>query len=131
VAQRLVRNLCSKCKQAYSLSIAQLSALGQKFNMHSDLGEFFTRVKNQQEYVFYKAVGCGFCGGTGYKGRTTIAEVMEVSDEIKKLIFAKASAKEIEDMARKQGMVLMLEDGLLKCMTGITSIEEVLRVMRS
>jgi type IV pilus assembly protein PilB len=76
---------------------------------------------------FYKAVGCRRCGGSGYRGRTGIYELMVISDEIRKMILLRSSAAEISRVAESQGMVRLRDDGLLKAARGITTIEEALK----
>ena len=76
----------------------------------------------------YKPKGCSSCHNTGYKGRTALFEVLEVSDGIKELILSKAQSKDIKNTAIKQGMLTLRQSGLFKIKKGITSVEEVLRV---
>ena len=78
---------------------------------------------------FHRAVGCRRCGGSGYRGRTGIYEVMVVCDEIRKMILQRSSAKEISRVAESQGMVRLKEDGLLKAAGGTTTIEEALKTL--
>ena len=113
VAQRLVRTLCNYCKQRTMVSVAALEAAG--FHVAFDV----------EAYV---PVGCGRCGGTGYKGRVGIYEVMEMSDEISTLTIERASADEIRKVAMQQGMRPLRLDGFEKVKTGITSISELARV---
>jgi type IV pilus assembly protein PilB len=113
VAQRLVRQLCTYCKQRTMLSVSSLEKAG--FNVAFDLEA-------------YEPVGCGRCGGTGYKGRTGLYEVMSISDEIRDLTVERASAEEIRQVAVAQGMRPLRVDGFEKVRNGITSIAEVARV---
>lgn len=131
MAQRLVRTICEKCKKAYTLNADQLTALGAKFNLNLDLKAELQKFTDKDTVTIYKGEGCSSCAGSGFKGRTTIAEIMEVSEEIKRLIFAKSSPPEIEKQTIKEGMTTMFQDGIKKVLAGITTIEEVLRVMRS
>jgi type IV pilus assembly protein PilB len=113
VAQRLVRQLCTYCKSRTMLSVSSLEKAG--FNVAFDLEA-------------YEPVGCGRCGGSGYKGRTGLYEVMSVSDEIRDLIVERASSEEIRKVAVAQGMRPLRADGFEKVKNGITSIAEVARV---
>jgi type IV pilus assembly protein PilB len=138
MAQRLVRTICPKCKSSYEISGEELQTLGEKFSYKQDFSSIFNSFRSGDEglardgkVTFYKGQGCGNCGGSGYKGRASIAEVMEVSNELRKLILRNASPKEIEDQAVKEGMTTLFLDGMRKVSDGITTIEEVLRVMRS
>ncbi len=114
VAQRLVRRLCKKCRAKHNLTTETLVDIGYT-------------AKEAPKVKAYKPVGCNVCHNTGYKGRVGLFEVMEVSDEIKDLILAKAHSKEIKKKSVEQGMITLRRSGLLKIKEGITSIEEVLR----
>ena len=113
VAQRLARKLCTYCKRATKLSSESLRSQG--FNEFEDLDAF-------------EAVGCARCNYSGYRGRIGLYEVMLNSDEIRELTIRRSSADEIRKVAIDQGMTPLRDDGLEKVRTGITSIEEVLRV---
>jgi type IV pilus assembly protein PilB len=113
VAQRLVRQLCTYCKRRTMLSVSSLEKAG--FNVAFDLEA-------------YEPVGCGRCGGSGYKGRTGLYEVMSVSDEIRDLTVERSSAEDIRKVAVAQGMRTLRVDGFEKVKNGITSIAEVARV---
>jgi type IV pilus assembly protein PilB len=113
VAQRLVRQLCTYCKRATTLSVSSLERAG--FNVAFDLDA-------------YEPVGCGRCGNSGYKGRTGLYEVMPITDEIRDLTVERAAAEEIRKIAVAQGMRPLRADGFEKVKNGITSIAEVARV---
>jgi type IV pilus assembly protein PilB len=113
VAQRLVRLLCSSCKQRAMLDAESLRASG--FAADFDVEA-------------YEPKGCARCGGTGYKGRLGIYEVMGLSDEIRELTIRRSSADEIGNVAIEQGMRPLRADGLEKVKQGLTSISEVSRV---
>ncbi len=113
VAQRLVRKLCPYCKQIYKPEGTILRRLA--------LSEHDTG-------VFYRANGCQECGETGYKGRLAIFEIMEMSHEVARLTMQRADTATIQEAARKQGMTLLVEDGIRKIREGLTTIEEVLTV---
>ena len=84
-------------------------------------------VPPETEYV-YEAQGCPKCNNIGYKGRTTISEVLEMTKEMEELITKKPTISEVQDLAVKQGMLTMPQDGFLKVIEGITTMEEVERV---
>ena len=113
VAQRLCRSLCSNCKQRTILTGDVLRQNG--FHAHVDIEA-------------YKPVGCNRCGGSGYKGRGGLYEVMTVNEEIRTLTIERASADKIAEGAVREGMRRLREDGLEKVKMGRTSIEEVARV---
>ena len=90
---------------------------------------FLSKAKaNLDSILFYKGKGCKQCGNTGYKGRLGIYEIMEVTPKIAELITAKASTESLEAAALEQGMMTLTQDGFMKALSGITSVEEVLRV---
>jgi type IV pilus assembly protein PilB len=116
-AQRLARKICLECKQPYVPPASALEGLGL-----STRGQL-------EDVTFYKGVGCPKCGGSGYRGRTGIHEMMKVDDELRGLILHKASARDISQAARSHGMRTLLEDALVKAREGIITLEEVLRVV--
>ncbi len=124
VAQRLIRKICKHCKISHELSYSFLSTQLPKKVMQI----YFPNNKNN--IVFYKGKGCQICQGTGYVGRAAICEVLEVTKEIREAILQQVSADQIKELAEKQGMRTMIEDGLEKVQKGITSIEELLRVAK-
>ena len=116
VAQRLIRGLCTACRQPVKLDEAVLRE-------HN-----FPVERLAAEGPIYEAVGCDECRGNGYKGRTGIFEILPVSDEIRPLIIAHASASSIKQQALEQGMKTLREDGWDKVLAGTTTIDEILRV---
>jgi len=123
VAQRLVRKICEMCKGPVSYKIDQLP---QNLPLEK-IKQFFGDGNNFQ---VYKGSGCEVCHFTGYAGRIGVFEVLEVSNEIKKLITAKKDSDVVLDQAVKEGMTTMLDDGLAKVQKGQTTIDEVLRVTK-
>jgi len=116
VGQRLVRRLCHQCRRQYTPDADTLRAL----NLTEDTAAHF---------VFYKAVGCEDCNHTGYRGRMGIYEVMRVTDKVRRLIAARAGEDIIRDAAIAAGMVTLGEDALSKVKAGLTSAEELFRVV--
>lgn len=114
VAQRLVRRLCSKCREEQKLAPEALIDIG------------FSPEEAKKVSVF-KAKGCAACNDTGFKGRTGLFEVMEINDAIRDIILKKGQPREIKAVAMEQGMTTLRRSGLIKIKEGITSIEEVLR----
>jgi type IV pilus assembly protein PilB len=115
VAQRLVRTLCPRCREAYSVPEGAEERLL--------LGE-----PEQTPLTLYRAVGCPECGGTGYRGRMAIQEVMPMSSALRRLVLARASSEEIAAQAVAEGMVTLWQDGLAKARQGLTTVDEVMRV---
>ena len=116
VAQRLVRRLCHQCRRQYTPDAETLRAL----SMTEDTAAHF---------VFYKAVGCEECNHTGYRGRMGIYEVMRVNDKVRRLIAQRGGEDMIRDAAIASGMVTLGEDALAKVKAGLTSAEELFRVV--
>ena len=114
MAQRLVRAICEKCKEAYTPTERELKMLG---SMSKTVPE-----------RMYHGVGCDKCGRSGYKGRKGIFEIFKVDDTIQRLIFDHAPATLLRQRAREMGMRTLREDGMLKVASGMTSLQEVLRV---
>ncbi len=124
VAQRLVRTICKNCKESYELEPKLLLGLGMSTAMIEQ------NIRNGK-ITLYKGKGCDKCAGTGYRGRIGIHEILEVSDPIRELIVEKASASKIKEVARKHGMITLRESALRKLITGLTTVEEVMRVTAS
>ena len=140
VAQRLVRKLCMKCLESHSISLSTLNMIYQEKNIGETVKKViqnFAKDSNGEamevgeNFTFYKAEGCKSCGFTGYKGRTGIYEVLELNPALKKAIIEGRSAIEIEEIAIETGMTTMLEDGMNKALSGITSLEEIVRVIKT
>lgn len=119
IGQRLIRKLCPSCKVKRDLTDEEVEALKDSVPSKAIA----------DNRTFYKAVGCKECNKTGYRSRIGIHEVLEMSEAIREAISRKASASEIRDIAIKEGMTTILEDGIIKAREGITSLEEVLRVI--
>lgn len=139
MAQRLVRKLCSNCRKEYFLEDVDIKNLEQNYNMDRLFeiirGSGTVKIEEGSEdkdgwkkIKFYRPGGCEQCNKEGYKGRLGIFEVLEVDDEMKKMISQKASEGEMEKNCQSKGMTSMVEDGFIKAASGLTSIEEILRV---
>ncbi|HWA54927.1 MAG TPA: ATPase, T2SS/T4P/T4SS family [Solirubrobacterales bacterium] len=113
VAQRLARKLCPHCKRRTIIPVAALHEAG---------------VKVGTEVEAYEPVGCGRCNNSGYRGRVGIYSVMTLSERLKQMTIAHAPETEIAAVAREEGMLTLREDGVVKIRSGVTSLEEVLRV---
>jgi len=115
VAQRLVRKICSHCKEEYSIKKEVLESLKLK-------------IDGKKNVRFFHGKGCTTCFNTGYAGRTGIAEVLLLTSSVRDLILSRAQEHLIKQKARQEGMLTLREDGLLQVFDGITTLEEVLRV---
>lgn len=132
IAQRLVRKICEGCKAPFTIPLQQIENMNKKFNIRQDIKSIFEKVMpNQSSFTLYKGQGCSVCNNTGYKGRTAISEVMEISPELQKVILDNKTPETLEELAKKEGMTTLFEDGMMKVLAGITTLEEVLRVMRT
>jgi len=118
MGQRLIRVLCNKCKEPYDPSDVELRQIG------------LTR-DQAQGYTIYRPVGCPECRFSGYHGRKGIFELMEMSPDLREMAFNKRPTMEIRAKARSEGMLTLQEDGVRKVLSGMTSIEDVLRVTHS
>ena len=115
MAQRLVRAICTNCKEPYQIPETMLRVVG-------------LTPAEVEGVTFYHGNGCSHCEGSGYHGRIAIFELMEMNAELRELVFRMAPTGELREKARAYGMLTLMEDGLRKVIQGITTIEEVLRV---
>ncbi len=136
VAQRLVRMLCQDCSVEEKLDAAFIESLGKVFHLDHIMEIFEKRgvlpkgVKKFEDIPFKKAVGCEKCSKTGYRSRIGIHEILEVTPQIGEMIVAKAASGDIQNVAEKDGMLLMWQDGFLKSLSGVTTLNEILRVSK-
>lgn len=123
VGQRIVRKLCTFCRSAYTPTPELVD------NIVSVLGPLLPPQfqQNGNQLPAYKPVGCNECSNTGYLGRIGIFEVLKVTPTLNKMIVQHTNASDIETQAKKEGLIIMQQDGYLKALEGITTIEEVLR----
>lgn len=139
IAQRLVRKICTRCIQSESYTLQELKEINPTLHIEEILnrlmelytqGEKNKKTSEKTALVLYKGRGCNVCNNTGYKGRLGIYEVLEITNSIKNLIMRNATSREIEDMAKQEGMTTMVEDGMFKALSGQTSLEEIIRVTK-
>jgi len=126
IAQRLVRKICTACIQSYKNSPTtiniiktQLKSIGKEKSAKSLIPE-----------ILFRGKGCKICGNSGFTGQIGIFEILQVSEQMKKLISQTVSADQLKKLASAEGMTTLFEDGLMKVEKGLTTIEEVLRVVR-
>jgi type IV pilus assembly protein PilB len=115
MAQRLVRMICPECRRPATVSRAALEESGLDANL-ADSQEFF------------EGAGCMDCGGTGYRGRTALCELLDLTDEIRELILAKAPASEIKKVMRSDGMRFLRDSAVEKLLSGLTTLPEINKV---
>ncbi|MBU1117444.1 Flp pilus assembly complex ATPase component TadA, partial [Patescibacteria group bacterium] len=127
VAQRVLRKICPNCRQDTDIPLEMdkelRETLGPIYNMIEDKWK-----KEGKSLKIPKVVGCDKCNNTGYLGRIAIYEVMPITEKISKLVVEKASASDIQREAVSEGMLTMKQDGYVKVLEGVTSMDEVLRV---
>jgi type IV pilus assembly protein PilB len=124
IAQRLVRKLCQACKKPAALSPTIMEKITYALKQLPPSAN----VKLPKELQFYHSTGCEQCRHLGYQGRIGIYEVLEVTDDVQKLVMREAPMSEFKKQSIQQGMVTMMQDGLLKALAGVTDVEEVFRV---
>jgi general secretion pathway protein E len=117
IAQRLVRQLCERCKSSRALTAADLAEDPRLVTLGFRAGE-----------VIQEPCGCERCGGMGYRGRLGVFELLELTNDVRELISEKTDGLKIDEMAIRAGMTTMLDDGIAKCRAGLTSPSEILRV---
>jgi len=124
IAQRLIKRLCTSCKQKVEVG-AEI-----KNKIEKIIEKMPARVDRSvlKELNIYKAVGCEKCGGTGYKGRVGIYELLKISKDIESILVEGGGELKIEDFAKKEGMVTLQQDGILKTILGLTTFEEVEKI---
>jgi len=114
MAQRLLRTVCDRCKEAYDPPAAVLKEAGL--------------LERKDEITLCKGAGCPTCNQTGYRGRTGIFELMTVSEDIREAILSRPSKRQLFELAREAGLRTLREDGIEKAVRGLTTLEEVMRV---
>jgi general secretion pathway protein E len=117
IAQRLVRQLCDRCKTSRRLTEVDFAGDPRYEALHLRVGE-----------IIHEPGGCERCGGTGYRGRCGVFEILEMTDEVRKLVESQSDWASIDKVAIRDGMTTMIDDGLAKCRDGMTSVTELLRV---
>ncbi len=126
LAQRLVRRVCEKCKATTIIPKQTLASLENAFTeLRSIAGSEVPKTLQ-----FYAGKGCTHCGNSGYKGRIAIVEVLDITDEMRKVIIDGNHPDHVEEELRRQKFMTLMQDGLLKALKGATTIEEVLRITK-
>ncbi len=132
IAQRLTRTVCTSCRVTYQLEPEELKDIRDKFISSEHDQKIFSKYFSEKRSAsprLFKGKGCEECSHSGFKGRTVVAEVMEMNNEIRDLIIAEASQDDIEQAAIKNHMTTILEDGLNKVFEGRTTLDELFRVI--
>lgn len=136
MGQRLVRVICSDCKTDAKIDKEVAESLAKQFNLEKMLGILEKEkiipkaVKKFEDLPFFKGQGCDKCSTTGYRGRIGIHEILEVTPAIADMIIKHSSSQELQDAGEAAGMILMWQDGFIKAVQGVTTIDEILRVTK-
>lgn len=126
IAERLIRKLCPKCKKPYQPDKETLTKIKEVLK---DLPAGFSRPWLDSQFKLYKAEGCMHCGWIGYYGQTGIFEAIFFDEELKQMVAQGSSAEDIKRVAYQKGTLSLLQDGLLKVLQGVTSLDEIKRVL--
>ncbi len=118
IAQRLVRRVCETCRYSYKEKISNLK------KTFPEVANYFSGT----DITLYKGNGCSACNGSGFKGRTSVVEMIEIAPSLKALIIKKPSSEEVWRLAKEAGATSMFEDGIEKVKMGVTTLEEIVRV---
>ncbi|MBI4437996.1 type II/IV secretion system protein [Candidatus Uhrbacteria bacterium] len=126
IGQRLVRRVCDACKEAAALTDRERAFVKKVVSeIPPASGEI---LKPEAEWAFFKGKGCPVCNGSGYKGRVGMYEILTMSEQIKGSLSEKMSEYDVRELAKQQGMITMQQDGILKVLDGLTTVDEILRV---
>ncbi len=136
VAQRLIRKICPECIEEFRLTKGQAENLAKDFDEDRVLALLHDRkiappeAKGFADLVYHRGRGCNHCRDTGYSGRSGVYEVMVMSREMRAAVMESKSLAVLTDIAKREGMLTLTEDGWIKVARGVTTIEEILRVVR-
>lgn len=125
IAQRLVRMLCPHCRKELTVNQEEEEIFEKVIG---DVQKVYKDFKIDIPRTIYHPEGCTICNGTGYMGQVAVIEVLNMSDALRDLILSEASTKDILEKAKEEGMITMKQDGILKVLQGMTTLEEVMRV---
>ena len=123
LAQRLVKRICSECKEEYHPEEDEYAELEHAFGGKEETAKF--GIEYNDEFVLFRGRGCANCNGTGYRGRAGIHELLVANDPMKRLISSKARVTEMLAVAKDDGMTTLVQDGVLKALDGITDVKQV------
>ncbi len=137
VAQRLARRLCEHCKKETKLSddainemIVEIKAVSDKV-IKNELPDFTTAEEIPTKYKIYQAVGCARCENTGYSNRVAVSEVIEINDQLRDMINMGDKNLNLEAVKKTEDFMSIKQDGIVKVLQGLTTLEEVLRIIES
>ncbi len=125
MAQRLVRKLCPVCKRERLADAMETKVIDDTLSLVNK--DSLAKLKIQKPYKVFDSVGCNECNGRGYKGRVGIFEVLSMNKEIENIILTDMSESKIQEVMRKQGLLNLREDGIIKVLHGVTSLSEIMK----
>jgi type II secretory ATPase GspE/PulE/Tfp pilus assembly ATPase PilB-like protein/nucleoid DNA-binding protein len=127
IAQRLTRKICQDCKEEVELDKVEVQEVQDEI---AKMPKTVQEELRKQKLSFFQGKGCDVCGGKGYKGRIGVFEVLDVNEEARSLVLKRSSGTEITESAIKNGMITMIQDGIIKALRGQTTMSEVWRVTK-
>ena len=135
IAQRLVRKVCPYCKESYHLNKKAIEDIEKQLDISGlfaklERGKNLNSKDNLESITFYRGRGCNKCNNSGYKGRIGVYETLEMTPEMAELITNTTDTSALKKQAEKQGLLSLVEDGFIKAVSGLTNLEEVLRVTK-
>jgi len=132
ISQRLVRKICDHCKEQYTMTPDELNRIKMHYKIQASQQkakeENFYSLDQTKEAVFYRGKGCPNCGGTGYKGRIGLFEIVAFNDELRDAIIKGVPSAELRQIAVRNGTKLLIADGLEKAKNGVTTLDEIFTV---
>jgi type IV pilus assembly protein PilB len=130
IAQRLVKKICEHCRESYFLSDEDVEIISEDKSF-VEMIKIISGKEDLKTVRFFRGKGCDLCQNTGYEGRTSIFEVLEINEDLRKLISEKSSSDAIRKKAIENGMTPMIYDGISKALLGMTTIDEIRRTTKS
>jgi len=130
IAQRLSRRLCQFCKTKANLSKKSMANIKEAFTIFNPGKDFDMSIFKNMQFFGPSDKGCEECDGEGYKGRVGIFEIMVMTENIKKSVLAGMPSLEIQKVAQKDGMITLEQDGIIKALEGVTSLEEIYKLVK-
>lgn len=125
IAQRLVRKICKNCKEVAEVTPEVFARVKADYEAIPD-NAFYGEINRSSELKFYRGKGCARCGNTGYSGRASVAEAIDITKEMRDLIVTGFRRKDVDEELKRQHFITMKQDGIIKACLGITTLEEVL-----
>ncbi|MEK7103261.1 MAG: ATPase, T2SS/T4P/T4SS family, partial [Patescibacteria group bacterium] len=133
ISQRLIKRICPYCRESYEVMKSLLDSLEADTHIYASLEKLrkagYIASSDFTDLRFFHGKGCLKCAGTGYRGRVGIYEILNVDEDIQRMILEEKAESFIQKEAEGKGMLTLFEDGLLKVMTGDTTIEEIMHII--